>query len=139
MDISVFTDLTKNPQTKDLKFPLAATLKFWKEIRNFVFEQYPTAKEEWFVSVKKYGWSFRIKDKKRAIIYLSPGNGYFNVVMIFGQKATDKIIASNISEELKTELLNSKVYMEGRVLRFEVHNELLMEDIKKLVLIKITN
>ena len=59
--------------------------------------------------------------------------------MIFGQKATDKIIASNISEELKTELLNSKVYMEGRVLRFEVHNELLMEDIKKLVLIKITN
>lgn len=69
------------------------------------------------ISVKKYGWIYRIKDKKRAIIYLSPRTGYFIVSMVFGQKATDKSLDVEISESVKTDLMNSKVYMEGWVLR----------------------
>jgi len=63
MDISVFTDLAKTPQPEDLRLPLAGTLKHC-EIRDFVINYYPATKEEWFVSAKKYGWSYRIKDKK---------------------------------------------------------------------------
>ena len=132
-------DLQKEPKTEDLKVPLGKTFDLWMKIRAFVFEKYPAAKEEWHVSVKKYGWGYRIKDKKRAIIYLSPLNGFFRVTMVFGQKATDKILESDISESVKTELMSSKVYMEGRVLRLEIQDENRMEDIKKLVEIKIQN
>ena len=59
--------------------------------------------------------------------------------MVFGQKATDKIIASNISDSIKTELLSSKVYMEGRVLRIDINDNSKINDIKKLILIKIEN
>ncbi len=139
MDTSIFTDLSEIPRTRDLKIPLAETFSLWIKIRNFVFENYPAAIEEWHVSVKKYGWGFRIKDKKRAIIYLSPRNGFFRTTMVFGQKATDKILSSDISEHIKTELLGSKVYMEGRVIRLEIHDNSMTDDIKKLILIKLAN
>lgn len=139
METSVFMDLAKIPETDDLMIPLGNTYQFWNEIRDFVFEKYPAAIEEWHVAVKKYGWGFRIKDKKRAIIYLSPRDGFFLVAMVFGQKATDQILNSDISAKIKDELLSSKVYMEGRVIRLEIRDNTFITDIKKLVEIKITN
>lgn len=139
METSVFMDLAKIPETDDLMIPLGNTYQFWNEIRDFVIEKYPAAIEEWHVAVKKYGWDFRIKDKKRAIIYLSPRDGFFLVAMVFGQKATDQILDSDISSKTKEELMNSKVYMEGRVIRFEIRDNTFILDIKKLVEIKIAN
>jgi hypothetical protein len=139
MDTSIFMDLSKIPETTYLAFPLGKTYPIWKEIRDFVIEKYPAAIEEWHVAVKKYGWGFRIKDKKRAIIYLSPREGFFLVAMVFGQKATDQILNSDISANIKEELMNSKVYMEGRVIRCEIHDNTYIDDIKKLVEIKIAN
>ena len=139
MESSYFTDLTKTPGNEDLKIAIGSLFPMWMEIRDFTFEKYQLAIEEWFVSVKKFGWCYRIKDKKRAIIYLSPRTGYFIVTMVFGQKATDKILAAEISGNIKTELMSSKVYMEGRVLRLDIHDNLYINDIKKLVEIKIAN
>ena len=137
METSYFTDLTKTPATKDLKIAIGDLFSTWMEIRDYTFEKYPAAIEEWFVSVKKFGWSYRIKDKKRAIVYFSPKAEMFIVSMVFGQKATDQILASDISNSIKTDLMNSKVYMEGRVLRIDVIDNLPVADIKKLIEIKI--
>lgn len=139
METSIFMDLSKTPKTTDLEIPLRNTYSVWKEIRDFVLEKYPAAIEEWHIAVKKYGWGFRIKDKKRAIIYLSPRAEFFLVAMVFGQKATVQILNSDISAKIKEELMNSKVYMEGRVIRMEVRNSAYLADIKKLVEIKIAN
>lgn len=139
MDTSVFMDLNKMPQTADLKSPLGKTFNLWMEIRDFVFEKYPKAVEEWKVWVKKYGWGYRIKDKKRAIVYLSPKYGYIQVTFVFGQKATDRILESDIDQNLKDELMRSKVYMEGRVLRIDIHDDSLISNIKQLIEIKIAN
>jgi hypothetical protein len=139
METSYFMELNTTPDNENLKIAIGDLFPFWVTIRDFTFEKYPLAIEEWFVSVKKFGWSFRIKDKKRAIVYLSPRAGYFFVTMVFGQKATDQILASDISASLKTELMNSKVYMEGRVVRIDVRDQQLLTDIKKLTEIKIAN
>jgi hypothetical protein len=72
------------------------------ETRNIVSGKYTEAEEEWHISIKKYGWIYRIKDKKRAIItfYLT---WIFYSYNGFWQKAFDKILLSNISEVLKTD------------------------------------
>ena len=139
MDTSIFMDLTKIPEISELAIALEDLFPVWMEIKDFVFLKYPSAVEEWHVSVKKYGWGFRIKDKKRAIIYLSPRKRYFKVAMVFGQKATDQILNSNISSVLKDELMNSKLYPEGRIIRIDVNDYTFINDIKKLVEIKIAN
>ena len=139
MDTSVFMNLEVIPVANDLIEPLGESYPCWMEIRNYVFLKYPNALEEWHVSVKKYGWGFRIKDKKRAIIYLSPRKNFFRVAMVFGQRATNLILESNISDFIKTALMKSKVYAEGRVIRLEVHNSKFLDDIKTLIDIKITS
>lgn len=139
METSIFMDLTKKPETADLVIPLDNTFSIWKEISDFVLEKYPAAIEDWHCAVKKYGWGFRLKDKKRAIIYLSPREGFFRVAMVFGQKATDQILSSEISANIKEELMNSKVYPEGRVIRLEIQDTTFLNDIMKLIEIKIAN
>lgn len=59
--------------------------------------------------------------------------------MIFGQKATDQILEADISESLKTGLMNAKVYMEGRPISLEIRDNTFLNDIKRLIEIKIAN
>jgi hypothetical protein len=137
MDISIFTDKAQKPDIADLMQPLAETFPLWLKIREFVLEKYPTGLEEWNFPGAKYGWSFRIKDKKRAIVYFLPRDGFFKVAFVFGQKAMDDILASDVSEKIKTDLQNARVYAEGRGIQIEVYDDSNLTDIKKLVEIKL--
>ena len=139
MDISIFPDKAEKPTDNDLVNCLAATYGLWVKLRVIVFEMYPMAKEEWNFPGEKYGWSYRIKDKKRAIIYLLPRDKYFKVAFVFGQKATMEILNSEISTDIKEDLEKAKVYAEGRGIRIEITDATKLTDIKKLIQIKLAN
>ena len=139
MDISIFTDKTAEPTQKDLQEQLASLYPLWEQIAESVRKKYPNPKEEWNYPGKNYGWSFRLKDKKRAIIYLLPRQGYFKVAFVFGQKATDQIMTCDIDASIKEDLAGAKKYAEGRGLSIEVHNAKPINDIEKLIDIKIAN
>ncbi len=139
MDISIFTDKTVEPTQKDLQKELGSLYPLWEQIAESVREKYPNPKEEWNYPGKKYGWSFRLKDKKRAIIYLLPRKNFFKVAFVFGQKASDQIMASNITQVIKEDLANAKKYVEGRGVSIEVHNSDLLSDINQLIDTKLAN
>jgi hypothetical protein len=134
---SIFTDKNKQPDNDDLQKSLGDTYQFWQLINDYVISKYPGGIEEWNCS--KYGWSLRIKDKKRAIIYLLPRDKFFKVALVFGQKATDSIMKSKISSSIKTELDSAKVYAEGRGIRIDVKEQTIVSDIKELIDIKLAN
>lgn len=137
MDTSIFTDKTKTPNEKDLVAALGKTYQQWQHIVNEVYPKYPNAVSEWKYPGQKYGWSFKIKDKKRAIIYLLPRDKYFMVAFNFGQKAFEKIMESNISNEIKNSLESARVYVEGRGIRIEVKNQKPLKDVSQLIDIKL--
>ena len=83
--------------------------------------------------------SYRIKDRKRAIIYFLPRDKYFKVAFVFGQKATDIVLKSNISPDIKTELEQATKYAEGRGIRIDIKNDSILPDIKQLIEIKLKN
>lgn len=134
---SVFTDKSKKPNEIQLQEALGKTYAYWQTFAEHTKKLYPEAAEEWNFSGEKFGWSFRIKDKKRVIIYLLPRDKFFKIAFVFGQKATDAILESDISETIKTELQAAKVYAEGRGIRIEIKKEDLLKDILKLIAIKI--
>lgn len=138
-DISIFTDKAIVPKNEDLVANLGTTYSIWMQIREYVYQQYPNGVEDWNFPGKKYGWSFRIKDKKRAILYFLPRNNYFMVAFVFGQKALDQILETNISETIKNDLLTAKKYAEGRGVRIDVKDETSIPDIQKLIEIKLAN
>jgi len=134
---SIFTDKDKQPDNDDLKEALGETWPFWQEIRNYVLSEYPAGYEEW--SFSSYGWNFRIKDKKRAIIYLLPRDKFFKAAFVFGQKATDTIMNSQVEDSIKTELSSARVYAEGRGIRIDIMDNSLIGSIKELIDIKLAN
>jgi hypothetical protein len=138
-DISFFVDKSVIPTEESLKYALAETYPFWIQIQNYVITKYPQSYSEWSFPGAKFGWSFRIKDKKRVIIYLLPRHGYFKVALVFGDKAVNEILNSDISQNIKTELSGAKKYAEGRGIRIEINNSSILSDIEKLIEFKLTN
>lgn len=137
MDSSVFMDKNQQPSAGDLKEALGDSHQLWMEIREKVFYKYPEGHEEWNYPGKKYGWSFRIKDKKRAIIYLLPRDQTFLAAFVFGGRAFDAILQSEVSEQIKSDLKNAKVYAEGRGIRIPVPDRSSLQDIFRLIDIKL--
>ena len=121
-DISIFSDKAVLPSDQAVVAKLDLSYKYWSQIKEYVLERYLDGICEWNFPGKKYGWSFRIKDKRRAIIYFLPRDNYFKVAFVFGQKATDIILNSDISESIKNELAQARKYAEGRGIRIEVND-----------------
>lgn len=136
---SIFTQKSETPNEAQLQEALGDTYAYWQIFAEHTKKLYPKYVEEWYFSGEKYGWSFRIKDKKRVIIYLLPRDQFFKVAFVFGQKATDAIIASTVAEFIKTEIQMAKVYAEGRGIRIDIKDKTLVNDLLKLIEIKINH
>ncbi|MDQ0594999.1 hypothetical protein QFZ37_003368 [Chryseobacterium ginsenosidimutans] len=134
---SIFSVKDETPTLNHLKEVLGDTFDIWNKIEKFTLKHDINSKSAWYFSGEKFGWSFRIKDKKRVIIYLLPRDKFFKVAFVFGQKASEKILESNISDHIKTELSAAKVYAEGRGITIEVKDISNLKDIEKLIKIKI--
>lgn len=134
---SIFTNKNQAPTLSELEQGIASTSVIWKELEVYTLSLEPKASAAWHFSGDKFGWSYRIKDPKRVLVYLLPRDKFFKVAFVFGQKATDEILASDVSTNIKSELANAKVYAEGRGIRLEVKDVECLADLKKLISIKI--
>jgi hypothetical protein len=139
MALSIFEDKSNQPDDSFLKDALGVTYELWSDIKKFVFQNFPATVEEWKHSGKNYGWGFRLKDKKRVIVYLTPGNKSFLLSLVLGEKATKEALNSKISGEMKAAIETAPVYAEGRGFRIEIKNNKWIKDLKKLILIKLSN
>lgn len=137
MPHSIFMNKDIIPGLTDLQQVLGSTFLFWEEICVAVQETGKVEKEGWHFSGAKHGWSYRMSDKKRVIIYLLPREGYFKVAFVFGEKAVDAIQETDIDRKIIDELLAAKKYAEGRGIRIDVRDRKLMEDILMLIDMKV--
>jgi hypothetical protein len=136
---SFFMDKSSIPTTDELSTALGATFSVWNELASYAISLNPTIYTEWKYPGDKYGWSFRVRDKKRVIVYLIPHENYFSVALVFGQKATNHALGINISENIKNLIINAPVYAEGRGFQLEVFDGEILTDITKLIDVKINH
>jgi hypothetical protein len=139
MDCSIFNEKQIVPDEKMLQIALGESYSFWDQIFRFTLNEYPKGTSEWKYPGAKYGWSFRVNDRKRVIVYLLPRDGYFMVALVFGQKAFEKVMESAVNENIKSDLSAAKPYAEGRGIRIMVQNEAILQDIYTLIRIKLSS
>ena len=137
MALSIFGDKAKPPRLDDLAKVLGDTYKLWKNVKDYVIKCEPEAFEEWHFAGRSYGWSLRLNDPKRVIVYLIPCDNFFKVSFVFGEKATNDVMKSTIAQEIKNIINSARVYAEGRGFRLNVLNKDKIPDVKKLVKIKL--
>lgn len=136
-DISLFTDKAHTPTEQELEAGLGHTYIFWKRLRSTTSNLAPSATGIWHYSGKKFGWSFRILDKKRVIVYLLPRESYFKVAFVFGDRAIRAIMDSAIADEIKEELVRATRYAEGKGIRIPIKSDILLLDTEQLITVKV--
>ncbi len=139
MALSVFDDKSKRPQASDLKGALSRTSTHWDSLITHIASEYPPLDETWSFSGANWGWSLRLKQKKRTVLYMTPCRGYFLVGFVLGEKAVRAAHGSTLPDSVLTVIDGAKKYAEGRAVRIEIRNKKDVENAKRLSSIKMAN
>lgn len=119
--LSFFHDKSTPPSDATLKAALAETAGLWNQLIARLAAHFPLVDVVWAFASKKTGWSARINHGKRTIIYLLPGDGWFQVSLALGEKAAAAARDSELRDALLPLIDAAPKYAEGRGIRFEIH------------------
>ena len=139
MALSAFDDKTGEPTDSDVFKELADVSHLWVDLRDQVASKYDPLAEDWVFSGKKWGWSLRLKHKKRAVLYMTPSTGFFYAGVALGEKAVAAANTSDLPRSLLEIINGSQKYAEGRGVRLEVWSAADLENVIKLAAIKMAN
>lgn len=138
MSLSVFEDKQFKPSHEDVATVLGETKVLWDYIVNYIEKEYGQFTEEWKHYGKASGWTLLLKLKKRTILYLFPQNGYFIIQFVYGEKAIEKALGSDLPEVIMARIKAAPFYVEGRSFRVDVHCASDVNWIKKMIDMKLT-
>jgi hypothetical protein len=120
MAFSAFDDKDLQPRDSDLVEILGDSQELWDELKSRMTKQFQPLSVDWGFSGKKWGWSLRLKQKARTVLYMTPRRGHFVVGFALGQKAVDAAHESDLPQSVLDMIDDSQKYAEGRAVRFEV-------------------
>lgn len=93
MAFSIFDDKSKPPKQKDLEEVLGRSYRLWSDLTAWLEATFGPVKETRQFSGIKWGWSLKVQERKRAIVYLTPQAKSFVAGFALGEKAV-KIVAT---------------------------------------------
>jgi hypothetical protein len=113
-----------------------AALSLWHQLITTLVEEFAIDEQEWHTYSAKAGWSLRLKQKHRAIVYLSPCEGFFRASFALGDKALLAARRSGLPVHVLRLLEEARRYAEGTAVRVDVRCADNIEAVKKLVTAK---
>lgn len=126
------------PTPEKVDAALGVSAPLWHELVNWI-HQHGASNDEWQCSGAKYGWSLRLQQKKRNIVYLSPCEGCIRVAFVLGDRAAAAAKTARLPKHVVEELDHAPRYPEGTGLRLMVRKQADLAAIEKLATIKMAN
>ncbi len=139
MAFSAFDDKAREPTDADVAKVLADVSPLWVTLKDLVASEFVPLAEDWIFSGKKWGWSLRLKHKKRAVLYMTPSTGFFYVGFALGEKAAATAQNSDLPQSVLEIIDSSQKYAEGRAVRLEVRSAPDLENVISVATIKMEN
>lgn len=134
-----FTDKSIMPTTGLVKKVLGNNHPVWLSILKHINDKYGNTNAEWKYYGAKSGWILKTILKKRNLFFFDASEKVFRITFVFGDKAVKEISESNLPNELITELLNAKKYVEGRVISIIVKTKKDAANVCRLIDFKVAN
>ena len=135
---NAFIGRIAQPTDAEIASALGPALDLWRLFIDWLSKQ-GVREQEWKSSSTKYGWSLRMKLKKRTIVYLGPCAGCFRVAFVLGNRAVEAASKSDLPRSVKEAIEASPRYAEGTGLLLFVRHVNDLPAIKQLVDIKMTH
>ena len=139
MALSAFDDKSTEPGGRDLKRMLGRTGVHWDDLTTHIAAEYSPLNKSWNFAGAKWGWSLRLKQKKRTILYMTPCKGHFLVGFVLGERAVRAAREGSLPNSVLTRIAEAKKYAEGRGVRIEIRNKKDLEIAKELAAVKMAN
>lgn len=139
MALSAFDDKSQEPGLEAVAAVLRPAAVLWEQLISELGTRFEPLALDWVFSGKKWGWSLRLKQKKRAVVYLTPAERFFRAGFALGQKAVDAAFDSALPRTVLDTIESAPKYAEGRGVRLEVHTRKDVDGILLLAEIKMAN
>ena len=139
MALSAFDDKNLEPGPEAVAAVLGPAAELWEKFISELETRFEPLALDWIFSGKKWGWSLRLKQKKRAVVYLTPAEGFFRAGFALGQKAVDAAFESALPRTVLDTIESAPKYAEGRGIRLEVHTRKDVDGVLLLAEIKMAN
>jgi len=139
METSVFNDPAVVPDNDCLSQVLRGEKDLWEAIKGYLRDTFGSCDEEWKFYGPKSGWVLKVLLGKRNLFFFTPLAGYFRIAFVFGDRAVAAAEKSDLPGNVKGELRNAQKFAEGRGIRVEVKSRQDVENVKKLIAIKVAH
>jgi len=137
---NAFLGKTSQPTDNEVASALGPAAKVWNEFIHWMAEKKGITAQEWKgIVVRKYGWSLRLKQKARNIVYLGPGIGCFMVAFTLTDKALAEAKRQHLPQAVQDVLDNAPRYPEGNGVRLIVRRARDLDAIRIIAGIKVPN
>ena len=127
------------PDEAALAAEIGETKEVLDRICRFIETETGQLTKEWKHYGQKSGWTLKLLSKKRNLLFVGPEEGYFVIAFVFGDRAVEAVVKSQLPETIKNDLQNARKYAEGRGIRFEIRDGRELESVLQLIRIKLEN
>jgi hypothetical protein len=138
MALSAFDDKTHIPEPAELAAKLGRSARYWDALIADFEQTYAPLARDWSFSGAKYGWSLRLKQKKRAVVYLAPGEGQFLASFALGEKAVAALQGADLPAKVVEIVDTVPRYAEGRGVRIPVRTKADLQAVKTIAAAKMS-
>ncbi len=133
-------DKSKIPGEKEVsKFIGAVNFKRWRKLLAFINENYEGVfkQDEWLYGGKKWGWYLRFK-KSKSFCQLIPEKNKFVLLIVFGaeERTKTELILKELDPVVRKKYKDAKIFFDGKWMALDVDRDEIIDDIKKLLMIK---
>jgi hypothetical protein len=122
--LSALDNPTSPPTPEELDATLGPAAHAWAELIADVRHHAGELNETWAFSSAKFGWSLRLVQQKRVLVYLTPQAGRLLVGVVLGEKAIAKATAAGLASARTVVVMDAAPrYAEGRGIRLPVETD----------------
>jgi hypothetical protein len=131
----VFHDPAMPPADSDLAKALGAAESLWRRFTDEMRASCRPLIDEWSFS-KAFGWTLRLKQPKRVLVYLTPSRSSFLASFALREKACTAIRRAGVPAAVLALIDAAPKYAEGRGVRIPVRTTTDLEGVLKIARIK---
>lgn len=130
-------DPSQSPPRATVTSYLGVAASLWDSVIGQAIKRAPQLAEAWHFAGPKVGWSLRLVDGDRIVVYLTPGKGEFRVGLVLGGKAVAAARKAGLSVAAAAILDAAPKHAEGYGVRFSVASTKDMTPFEELLSIKL--
>jgi hypothetical protein len=136
MEPGAFTDKNHVPEDDEIRAALGKAAALWTDLIATLRRAHGPFEEVWRFSGAKHGWTRKLEQPKRALVYLTPCTGYLRASFALSDDAVKAVHSAGLPDDLLAELNNAKRYPEGTPLRMEVRTKKDAKLVEKIAAIR---